>query len=129
MAVPSLSSLLLRIPDQFKPLAAIGIGSLILVALVLFHGLGLHRVLVLFKRGEVRLRAERPHRWRAAILFGWAVFMMLLLHILEISTWAYSLVHLGLILRAADALYFCANAYTTLGYGNIDLGNYWRNIS
>src|SRR6202012_1235501 len=102
-------------------MAAIGIGSLILVLLVLFHGISLHRILVLFKRGEIRLRTGRPHLGRAGLFFGWAVFLMLSLHILEIMTWAWFLVHLGLILRAADAIYFCANAYTTLGYGTVDL--------
>jgi Ni/Co efflux regulator RcnB len=54
---------------------------------------------------------------------------MLLLHILEITIWAFLLTHTGLIVRAYDALYFCANAYTTLGFGNVDLGTPWRNIS
>jgi hypothetical protein len=127
--LPSLSSLLLKIPDEFKPLAAIGIGSLILVVLLLFHGIGLHLIIVPFKRAEVRLRAGRPHLGRAGLLFGWAVYQMLFLHILEIAFWAFALNRLGLIIRPTDALYFCANAYTTLGYGAVDLGTPWRNIS
>jgi len=127
--VPSLSSLLLRIPDQFKPLAALGIGALILVVLVLLHGLGLHKVLVQFKRADLRLRSERPHLGRARFFFGWAVFQMLSLHVLEISVWGFALVQMGLILRPSDAVYFCANAYTTLGYGVVDLGMHWRIIS
>jgi DNA-binding protein H-NS len=127
--LPSLSSLLLKIPDEFKPMAAIGIGSLILVLLVLFHGFGLHRILVSYKRSELRLRLERPHLGRAGFLFGSAVFLMLSMHIAEIVLWAYSLIWLGLILRPTDAIYFCANAYTTLGYGTVDLGPHWRNIS
>jgi hypothetical protein len=127
--LPSLQSLLLRIPDEFKPLAAIGIGAIILVMLVLFHGFGLHRILVNFKRVELRLRVGRPHLGRAGFLFGEAVFLMLSLHIVEIFAWAYALIWLGLILRPADAIYFCANAYTTLGYGTVDLGPHWRNIS
>ena len=127
--MPNLSSLLLKIPDEFKPLAALGIGAIILVVLVLFHGLGLHRILVNFKRVELRLRTGRPHLGRAGLLFGWAVFLMLSLHIAEIAAWAYALIVLGLIVHPADALYFCANAYTTLGYGTVDLGPQWRNIS
>jgi signal transduction histidine kinase len=127
--LPNLSSLLLKIPDEFKPLAAIGVGALILVSLVLFHGLGLHRILVYFKRVELRLQIGRPHLGWAGLLFGWAVFLMLTLHILEIMFWAYALNRLGLILRPSDAIYFCANAYTTLGYGAVDLGQAWRNIS
>ena len=127
--MPSLSSLLLKIPDEFKPLAAIGIGSLILVLLVLFHGLGLHRIIVQFKRAEVRLQRGRPHLAESGFLFGWSVFLMLSLHIAEITLWSVMLVWLGLIIRPADSLYFCANAYTTLGYGTVDLAQQWRNIS
>ena len=127
--MPSLSSLLLKIPDEFKPMAAISIGALIMVILVLFHGVGLHRILVHFKRTEMRLQMGRPHRFRAGFLFGTSVFLMLSLHIAEITAWAFGLIWLGLILRPSDAMYFCANAYTTLGYGTVDLDQHWRNIS
>lgn len=127
--MPSLSSLLLKIPDEFKPMAAIGIGAIILVLLVLFHGFGVHRILVSFQRADVRMRLGRPHMGRAGFLFGWSVFLILSLHIAEIVLWAYALMWLGLIVRTSDAIYFCANAYTTLGYGVVDLGAYWRNIS
>jgi len=110
-------------------MAAIGIGSLLLVVLVLFHGVGLHGILVRFKRVELRLQMGRPHRARAGFQFGVSVFLMLSLHIIEITAWAFGLIWLGLILRPSDAIYFCANAYTTLGYGTVDLDPHWRNIS
>ena len=127
--MPSLSSLLQQIPDEFKPFAALGIGALILVCLVIFHGISLHKILVHFKRRELRLQAGRPHLWRAAFLFGWAIFMMLSLHVVEIVAWAMALLRLGLIIHPADAIYFCANAYTTMGYGAVDLSQQWRNIT
>lgn len=127
--MPSLSSLLVKIPDEFKPLAALGIGSVILVLMVLFHGISLHKILVHFKRREIRLQAGRPHLWGAAFLFGWAILMMLILHLAEIIAWAYALLYLGLIVHPANAIYFCANAYTTMGYGTVDLDNLWRNIT
>ena len=124
-----LSSLLREIPDEFKPLAALGIGAVILVGLVLFHGAGLHRILVWRKRTERRLRLGRPHLFGAAAFFASAVFLMLTLHIAEIIIWAFLLRHLGLIQRAQDSIYFCANAYTTVGYGQVALEENWRNIS
>jgi hypothetical protein len=127
--VPSIPALLQQIPDEFKPAAALGIGAVILVVLVIFHGISLHKILVNFKRRELRLQAGRPHLWGAALLFGWAIFMMLSLHIVEIMAWAVSLHRLGLIVHPADAIYFCANAYTTMGYGAVDLSNQWRNIT
>jgi Ion channel len=127
--VPSLASLLQQIPDEFKPLAALGVGALILVLLVIFHGISLHKILVHFKRRELRLESGRPHLWGAAFLFGWAIFMMLVLHIAEIAAWAFALLHLGLAVNPANALYFSANAYTTMGYGAVDLDVHWRNIT
>jgi Ion channel len=127
--VSDLSSLLRELPDEFKPLAALGIGALILVGLVLFHGAGLHRILVWRKRAERRLRLGRPHLLAAAIFFASAVFLMLTLHIAEILVWSFLLTHLGLIQRVQDSIYFCANAYTTVGYGQVALEDKWRNIS
>lgn len=121
--------LLMDLPDELKPLAAIGIGSFILVCLVLFHGLGMHWVLEFHVRGQHRLLKGRPHLVQAVLLFGTSIFFMLSLHITEIVAWAIALYRLGLIQRVHDAAYFCANAYTTLGYGAVDLDVQWRNIS
>ena len=122
-------TVLARIPDEFKPMAAIGIGAIMLVFIVLLHGSGLHFMLVLRQRWERRLRRGRPYILAVLFLFGWSVFLMLALHIAEFAIWAYALLYMGVIAHTYDALYFCANAYTTLGYGNVDLGVAWRNLS
>jgi len=123
------SGLLLKIPDEYKPVAAIAIGSFMLVFLALFHGWGLQRILHRNKRGELRLRSGRPSLLAASVLFGSAVFLMMMLHLAEVGVWAFVLLHLGLAPRVQNAIYFCANAYTTLGMGNLDLGEHWRTIS
>jgi len=125
----SLSALLARIPDEYKPMAALGIGAFMLVFLVLLHGTGLHSILVLRKRRELRLRAGPPRLVNGIFLFASTIFLMLALHIVGFMLWAYALLLMGLVPHAYDAIYFCANAYTTLGYGNVDLGPHWRNIS
>jgi hypothetical protein len=127
--VPSLASLLSGIPEEFKPITSLGIGAFILVCLALFHGAGLHHILRITRRGERRLLVGRPHLLRAGFVFGWSIFLMLWLHIAEILIWAFTLNNLGLIARVHDAIYFCANAYTTLGYGTVALEPQWRNIS
>ena len=124
-----LPALLAKIPDDFKPAVAICIGAFILVFLVLLHGAGLHAILVFRARRERRLRIGRPHIVTALVLFGASVFLMLGLHIMEFMIWAFVLIWMGLIAHTSDALYFCANAYTTLGYGNVDVGLHWRNIA
>jgi hypothetical protein len=121
--------LLRQIPSDFTLAAAIGIGSIILVCLVLFHGMGIHWIVSFHKRGEARLRAGRPHLFAALVLFGAAVFLLLSLHIIGVIWWAIVLTHLGLIKTTKDAIYFCANAYTTLGYGQVDLDPQYRIIS
>jgi hypothetical protein len=123
------AELLRQIPAEFTLPAAIIIGSVILVCLVLFHGMGVHWVSTIHKRGELRLRAGRPHVFGALLLFGSAVFLLLSLHIIGVIWWAIVLTHLGLIHTAKDAIYFCANAYTTLGYGQVDLDPQYRIIS
>jgi Ion channel len=124
-----LSALLAKIPDEFKPIAAIAIGAFVLVLIALFHGAGLHRILVQQKRAERRLRVARPHVVAALLLFGGTVFLMLSLHLVEVMIWAFFLTHMGLVADGYDAVYFSANAYTTLGYGSVDLGQHWRNIA
>jgi ion channel len=54
---------------------------------------------------------------------------MLDLHLVEILIWAFALNRAGLIVHAYDAIYFCANGYTTLGMGKVDVGEHWRIIS
>ena len=127
--MPDLSALLAKIPDEFKPMAALGIGAFVLVILVLLHGAGLHAILVFRTRRDRFLRVGRPRLVAALLLFGCSVFLMLALHIAEFMIWGYALLSMGLIAHTYDALYFCANAYTTLGYGNVDLGQHWRNIA
>jgi Ion channel len=127
--VTSIPELLTKIPDELKPIAALGIGTLVLVFLALLHGAGLHRILLQNRRGERRLRLERPHIIAISCLFGWSVFLMLDLHLAEILIWAFALNQLGLIVHGYDAIYFCANGYTTLGMGKVDVGEHWRIIS
>jgi len=54
---------------------------------------------------------------------------MLDLHIVEVLIWAFALNVMGLIAHTYDAIYFCANSYTTLGMGKVDVGDHWRIIS
>ncbi len=123
------STLLEKIPDEYKPMAALGIGSLMLVGLALFHGAGLHIISVQQKRRQRQLRLGRPRLAEGVLLFGWSVFLMLALHVVEIVMWAFVIIHTGFVKHAYDAIYYCANAYTTLGMGSLDIDRNWRNIS
>ncbi len=87
--------LLARIPDELKPLVAMGIGAILLVFIVLLHGAGLHFMLVRRQPWERRLRGGRTYIFAVLVLFGWSVFLMLGLHIAEFAIWAYALLYMG----------------------------------
>jgi hypothetical protein len=122
-------TLLDKIPDEFKPLAALGIGAFVLVFIALFHGAGLHWIQVQQTRGQRRLSLRPPRLIAALFLFGWSVFLMLDLHIVEVLIWATAINRVGFIKLASDAFYFCANCYTTLGLGKADVVEHWKLIS
>jgi hypothetical protein len=77
------------------------------------------------------LRQRRPmsaalHFWLANWLFiglaGWIV----LLHLIEITTWALYYVWKDAMADLPSALYFSAVTYTTTGYGDLVLPEEWR---
>ncbi len=125
----NIPTFLAKIPDEYKPLAAIGIGAFVLVFLALFHGVGLHWILLQQRHGERSLRMGRPRLVAASLLFAWSVFLMLDLHLVEVVIWAFALTRMGLIVHAYDAIYFCANGYTTLGMGKMDVEEHWHIIT
>ncbi len=43
--------------------------------------------------------------------------------------WAFVIIHKGFVKHTHDAIYYCANAYPTLGMGSLDIEKNWRNIS
>ena len=65
----------------------------------------------------------------ASFLFGWSVLLMLILHLAEVVIWSFALTKMGLIVKGYDAIYYCANCYTTLGMGRVDVGEHWRIMS
>lgn len=124
-----LAHLLSKVPPDFTQVASLCLGAFILVVLVLGHGGGLFYIMRLAVRTEQHLLLRQASAFKAILLFCGIVFLMLTLHVAEILIWAVVLVHLGLIAVAHDAIYFCANAYTTLGYGSVALQPQWRDIA
>jgi hypothetical protein len=74
-----------------------------------------------------RLPDPAPERfwawtWLFVLIAGW----MVLLHLLEISVWAFLYVGTAAIADPASAFYFSAVTYTTTGYGDLVLPREWR---
>jgi hypothetical protein len=77
------------------------------------------------------LRQRRPlsatrNFWLATWLFIGLAAWMVLLHLVEITTWALYYVWKDAMADLPSALYFSAVTYTTTGYGDLVLPEAWR---
>ncbi len=120
--------LLLASPDGLG-LEVLGLGAVVLVVIVVLHGFGLDRIVDRYKTGAQKLRDKGSHPSLATGVFAWAIFLMLVLHIVETIFWAVVVNRSGLISPIRDAIYFCANSYTTLGEADMMLPLSWRELS
>ena len=126
IALPVFAALLLY---QIAPVEVVGVGSLILVGVVIIHGIGLDWIV---RRYHRRSQLLLDKAWRPLIatpMFAATIFLLLMLHVLEICIWGLVLTKMGLIPTMRDAMYFAANTYTSLGYGDIHLPGAWRDLS
>jgi hypothetical protein len=114
-------TLLAKIPDEYKPMAALGIAALMLVGLALFHGASLHLISIQQKRRQRQLRLDAPGLQQVRFCLVGLFFLMLALHVVEIMIWAFVIIHTGFVKHAYDPIYYCANAYATLGMGSLDI--------
>ena len=80
----------------------------------------------------VALRRLRRHPysgqrfWRGTLFFSCIAGWMILLHLCEISVWAFAYVWRDAMSDLPSALYFSAVTYTTTGYGDLVLPEEWR---
>lgn len=121
--------MLMQVRGDLIPLVIVVLGGTMVVIIMLFHGFGLDRVVVGYKRRAAKLRKENGHPRQAVFVFAWAIFLMLLLHITEIGIWGLALCGSGLVNNLHEAVYFSANTYTTLGMGSMALPHNWHDLS
>jgi hypothetical protein len=99
-----------------------------LVVIVLMHATG-----VRFITNQVVARwktiMQRPTTWRADLLMGSSVFVLLALHLSEMLAWAAALVYSGLVPDWRAAGFFAGNTYTTVGYGAFVLPAGWHMLA
>ncbi|HEY4900346.1 MAG TPA: ion channel [Terriglobales bacterium] len=111
------------------PIEVLGFGSVMLVIIVLIHGAGLDRIIDRYKRRSEVLRRKSWHPQLAMTIFATSILLMLFLHVFEICVWGLVLKNTGLIPNIRDSMYFSANTYTTIGYGQMVLPYNWRELS
>jgi voltage-gated potassium channel len=103
----------------------------IIFTTILIHGAGtIWMVKILFRKTLVKGQSIKMFE----ALYGLsmtAVFLMLL-HFAEVILWAMAyllLTELPQLSTFEEAIYFSLTTYTTLGYGDITLGDHWRIMS
>ena len=101
--------------------AQILLGSLLLVICSIFH------VLILI--GGIKLLASVAAQYkgmrnnvRIAMSLGITIGVIVFAHTVQIWIWAFSFIILGAIPDLVRAVYFSLVTYTTLGYGDVTLG-------
>ncbi|MGE3692701.1 MAG: potassium channel family protein [Novosphingobium sp.] len=108
--------------DQFA------ISALMLIACVVFHGLGLAG-LNQAMRGEAaveRLRHIDPLSPRGALFTLGVVLAIFALHGVEIWAFAFLYLGLGAVPTLENALYFSTISYSTVGYNDTHIMDQWR---
>ena len=103
------------------------LGTAIVVPMVIFHVTGLAFLSQLLKHLAKRPLGQGPLAlwWFLTV----AVLFILGIHTIEAWCWGIVYVALGEFATMEDALYFSAVTSTTLGYGDMVLGDRWRLLS
>ncbi len=110
---------------QVLPAADLILGGATLIVIVVLHGVSM-RALTNHVMRRSKVVALRPTEWRADLVLAGAIFFLLSTLLLEIVVWTAVLVWTRLVPSWREAGYFVANTYTTLGYGNVVLGQSWK---
>jgi hypothetical protein len=100
------------------------LSAVILVAITMWiHAAGISALLRVF----MKLHLQSPIRARALmVILLRMIWWLVLLHVAEISVWAFFYLWRGYLPNAEAAFYFSGTSYTTVGYGDVVLAKPWR---
>lgn len=106
--------------------------SLAVIFVTIFiHGLGtVWGVQLLINKGKRPDKANKLHY--SLYVVSVSVVFLMILHFLEITIWAFVFMiipNLKELTTFEEAIYFSLVTFTTVGYGDITLGNFWRIMS
>ena len=113
---------------QVIPAADVAFGGGMLLLVMIIHATGV-RAVTSYVAHRTHAILARPRAWRADLLMATSVFMLLVLHLVELIVWATSLVWGGLVPSWRAAGFFAGNTYTTVGYGNFVLPQGWEMLA
>ena len=104
------------------------LGALLTLATTVMHALFTVGLIAFLRSEHVAQWAFRT-RWSRVSVISVLVLLLFLLSVFEASLWAVAYVTVGAIQGLEEALYFSVVTFTTLGYGDITLGEDWRLLS
>ncbi|MEO8668470.1 MAG: two pore domain potassium channel family protein [Bauldia sp.] len=111
--------------DVVNPLVELGLATLVLVPIIVIHGWCLAQIAKFFSSHYAFYTPLTP-RWRAGLLTGSTIALLVFIHFAETLLWTVPLIQLGILKNFRDAYYYVLEAYTTLGEGNMLLPDDWR---
>jgi len=101
------------------------LGSLLVVATSAVHSAVTVLVLRLLRALHVEHSLMQTHLGRSSLVAA-TVLLLFVTALIEVTLWAATYLRVGAIESFEAALYFSMVTFTTLGYGDITLGEDWR---
>lgn len=111
-----------------RTLFEILMGASLLIFIMIIHGFGMYFVMHKFE-SHWPAYINQKSEIRRQLFFGVLVAMMLMTHIVEIMTWAFTLDLINAMPDLRTAFYFSGETYTTLGFGDVMLPHEWRQLA
>jgi hypothetical protein len=103
---------------EIIPVPDLLFGGAMLVLIGIIHASGTNLISTHFGR-RAKALATHPVRWQIELLLGYAIFLLLGLHLVEIVVWSVGMHYSGLVPDWRLAGLFAANNYTALGSGTV----------
>ena len=111
-----------------RTLFEILMGASLLIFIMIIHGFGMYFVMHKFESHRPAYISQKSMIKRQ-LSFGVLVAMMLMTHMVEILTWAFTLDLINAMPDLRTAFYFSGETYTTLGFGDVILPHEWRQLA
>jgi Ion channel len=104
------------------------IGTLLLLLTTLVHSGFTILAVDTLRRLHAKRSSMRSH-WTRSFLVAGLVLMMFVASLIEVGLYAFAYLRVGAIEGIERAMYFSMVTFTTLGYGEIVLGEDWRMLA
>lgn len=104
------------------------IGAFLICITVIIHAIVLDRLIYINEKYKNDVRLKLGKYWKIPILV-FSVLGTFSAHILQIWIWAMFYMLIGVFTHFSDALYFSTTTFTTVGFGDVVIGDNWRLVS